>query len=159
MHTRPRVHVLELKIPPVALVIIVALLMWLGAAYAPAFHFQFPFQTIVAWLFGFLGVSACTLGFLEFKRAKTTVNPTKPQKSSSLVTTGIYRHTRNPMYLGFFLILAGWATQTATILSFFALPAFVIYMSRFQIKPEERAMASVFGDEFRAYCSTVRRWI
>jgi protein-S-isoprenylcysteine O-methyltransferase Ste14 len=159
MHTRLGVHVLELKIPPVALVIIIALLMWLGAAYAPGFHFQFAFQTIVAGLFGLLGVSVCTLGLLEFKSAKTTVNPTKPQSSSSLVRTGIYRHTRNPMYLGFLLILAGWATLTATFLSILGLPAFVIYMNRFQIEPEERALAFLFGEEFSAYCSTVRRWI
>ncbi|MDB6025813.1 MAG: protein-S-isoprenylcysteine methyltransferase [Verrucomicrobiales bacterium] len=159
MHTRPDVHVLELKIPPVALVIIIALLMWLGSAYAPGFHFQFAFQTIVAGLFGLLGLGVCALGLLEFKWAKTTVNPTKPQSSSSLVRSGVYRHTRNPMYLGFVLILAGWAALTATFLSFFGLPAFVLYMNRFQIKPEERALASLFGDEFRAYCSTVRRWI
>jgi protein-S-isoprenylcysteine O-methyltransferase Ste14 len=159
MHTRPGLHVLELKIPPVALVIIIALLMWLGAAYAPGFHSQFPFQSIVGLVVGVLGITACVLGILEFKRAKTTVNPTKPRSSSSLVKTGIYRHTRNPMYLGFLLMLAGWAALTATFLSILGLSAFVIYMNRFQIEPEERALASLFGDEFRAYCSTVRRWI
>src|SRR5881628_3939420 len=97
MHTRPDVHALELKIPPVALVIIIAILMGLGAAYFPGFNFQFPFQSIVGWMIGLLGVIACALGILEFKRAKTTVNPTKPESSSSLVRSGIYRHTRNPI--------------------------------------------------------------
>ena len=159
MHTRPDVNALELKVPPVALVIIIAILMWLGAAYFPGFNFQFPFQSIVGWMVGLLGVIACTLGILEFKRAKTTVNPTKPESSSSLVRSGIYRHTRNPMYLGFLLILVGWATLTANILAFLVLPVFVLYMNRFQIKPEERALTSIFGDEFKAYCSEARRWI
>ncbi len=95
-----------------------AILMGLGAAYFPGFNFQFPFQSIVGWMIGLLGVIACTLGILEFNCAKTTVNPTKPESSSSLVRTGIYRHTRNPMYLGFLLILVGWATLTANILAF-----------------------------------------
>jgi protein-S-isoprenylcysteine O-methyltransferase Ste14 len=159
MHTRPDAHVLELKIPPVALVVIVAVAMWLGAAYVPGFHFRFPLQSIAALVIGLAGIITCTLGFLEFKRAKTTVNPTKPQSSSSLVTSGIYRHTRNPMYLGFLLILAGWAAFTATTLSFFGLPAFVFYMNQFQIKPEERALESLFGEEFTEYCFIVRRWI
>jgi protein-S-isoprenylcysteine O-methyltransferase Ste14 len=159
MHTRPDVHILELKIPPVALVLMIGFSIWLGAAWAPGLRFQFPFQSLVASVLGLLGLTPCILGILEFKRAKTTVNPTKPQSSSSLVRTGIYRHTRNPMYLGFLLILAGWAALTGTFLSIVGLPAFVIYMNRFQIKPEERALGSLFGDEFGAYCSTVRRWI
>ena len=80
MHTRPDVHALELKIPPVALVIIIAILMGLGAAYFPGFNFQFPFQSIVGWMIGLLGVIACTLGILEFKRAKTTLIQQNPNR-------------------------------------------------------------------------------
>jgi protein-S-isoprenylcysteine O-methyltransferase Ste14 len=159
MHTRSDVQTLELKIPPLALVLIAALLMWLGASWVPEFNFQIHFQAIVAWILGFLGVIVCVLGVLEFKRVRTTVNPTKPQSSSSLVKTGIYSSTRNPMYLGFVLILAGWATATGSFVAFLALPAFVVYMNRFQIKPEERALTSIFGEEFKAYCAIVRRWI
>ena len=136
-----------------------ALLMWLGAAYFPALNFQFPFQSIVAWVIGMLGVLACALGISEFNRAKTTVNPTKPDSASSLVRTGIYRRTRNPMYVGFLLVLTGGAAAVANLASFLILPAFVVYMNRFQIKPEERALASIFGDDFKAYCAEARRWI
>ena len=159
MHTQPGVHVLELKIPPVVIVIFVAFLMWVAAVYVPGFDVQFRFQRIAGWVFGLSGLISCSLGVLECKRAKTTVNPTKPEFSSSLVTSGIYKHTRNPMYLGFLLILVGWAAATANILSFLFLPAFVLYMNRFQIKPEERALVGIFGDEFTRYCSHVRRWI
>jgi protein-S-isoprenylcysteine O-methyltransferase Ste14 len=159
MHTPSGRQVLELKIPPVALVIIIGFAMWLGRAFAPVFNFQFPFQSIVAWLFAFLGITVSALGFLEFRRAKTTLNPTTPGSSSSLVTHGVYQHTRNPMYLGFLLILLGWATATANLLAFLFLPAFVLYMNEFQITPEERALVGIFGDEFKRYCSHVRRWI
>jgi protein-S-isoprenylcysteine O-methyltransferase Ste14 len=153
------VHALELKIPPVALVIGAALLMWLAPAYVPGLNVGFPFRTVIAWTLTLAGVVTCILGVVAFKRVKTTVNPTKPESSSSLVTSGIYRRTRNPMYLGFLLMLTGWAAARANLVALLALPAFVLYMNQFQIKPEERALTSIFGDQFRAYCSTVRRWI
>src|SRR5688572_19026060 len=159
MNTQLEARSLELKIPPVALVIFAAVLIWLGAVYFPQFNFQFPFQSILGWMIGILGFIGSTLGFVEFRRAKTTVNPTNPGSSSSLVKAGIYRHTRNPMYLGFLLMLAAWATLMGNVISFLALPAFAFYLNRFQIKPEERALASIFGDEFRAYRTEVRRWI
>ena len=133
--------------------------MWLARAFAPVFNFQFPFQSIVGWAFGFLGVTVSAFGILEFRRAKTTANPTRPGSSSSLVTHGVYRHTRNPMYLGFLLILLGWAAATANLLAFLFLPAFILYMNEFQITPEERALLGIFGDQFKRYCSHVRRWI
>ena len=97
MHTHTDVHTLELKIPPFGLVVVAALLMWLGAAYFPTLNFRFPLQSGVAWSIGLSGAIACALGIIEFNRAKTTVNPTKPDSASSLVRTGIYRRTRNPM--------------------------------------------------------------
>lgn len=159
MHTKPGMQFLELKIPPVVLVIIFALAMWLGSAFAPGLDVQFPFGGILAGIFGLLGVMIAAFGVHEFKRAKTTVNPTKPQSTSSLVRTGIYSHTRNPMYLGFLLILVGWAIAMANLVPFLVLPGFVIYMNRFQITPEERTLALIFGQDFNAYCVEARRWI
>lgn len=159
MQTYPDVQTLELKIPPVALVIIAALLMWVGALYFPTLGFRSAFSSVVALMIGLSGVAASALGVIQFKRAKTTVNPTTPAAASSLVRTGIYARTRNPMYVGFLLILTGWAFAIANLASFLILPAFVVYMNRFQIKPEERALALIFGDEFNAYCSEAPRWI
>jgi protein-S-isoprenylcysteine O-methyltransferase Ste14 len=153
------VHTLELKIPPVGLVIVAALFIWLGAACFPTLSYRFPFQSLVAWVIGLFGVLPCALGIIEFNRAKTTVNPTKPESTSSLVRTGIYRRTRNPMYLGFLLILVGWAIAMANVVAFVVLPGFVIYMNRFQIKPEERALTLIFGEDFKTYCEEARRWI
>jgi protein-S-isoprenylcysteine O-methyltransferase Ste14 len=75
------------------------------------------------------------------------------------VRSGVYSFTRNPMYLGFLLVLVGWATFLSNALAFLILPAFILYMNRFQIEPEERALASLFAEEFVAYKSRVRRWL
>jgi protein-S-isoprenylcysteine O-methyltransferase Ste14 len=83
----------------------------------------------------------------------------KPGSASSLVVEGVYKITRNPMYLGFLLALVGWAVCLANPLSFALIPAFVVYMNRFQIAPEEEALETVFKDIFRAYKASVRRWL
>jgi protein-S-isoprenylcysteine O-methyltransferase Ste14 len=159
MQTQRRAHSLELKVPPVALMIIAAFWIWLGVVYFPELSFEFPLQWTLSCMIGVLGVVVCTLGVVQFKRAETTVNPTKPEKSSSLVKTGIYRQTRNPMYLGFLLLLGAWAGWMGNVISFLALPVFVLYLNQFQIRPEERALSSLFGDDFREYRCNVRRWI
>jgi protein-S-isoprenylcysteine O-methyltransferase Ste14 len=159
MPIEPRTHALELMIPPGVLVLFIALLMWLGSAVAPIFRIPVPLQATTAWIFVVLGIAAAGLGFVEFKRARTTVNPLKPGSSSTLVTRGVYRRTRNPMYLGFLLVLVGVAVATANLLAVLLLPAFVLYMNRFQIKPEERALSAMFGAQFENYCAKVRRWI
>jgi protein-S-isoprenylcysteine O-methyltransferase Ste14 len=99
------------------------------------------------------------LAMLSFWKVHTTVNPMKPSSTSSLVTSGIYHFTRNPMYLGLLFILIGWALYLANVLAFLFLPAFILYMNRFQIEPEERALTALFGQEFFEYASRVRRWL
>ena len=105
------------------------------------------------------GAAASIAGVAAFRRARTTVNPLKPDSASSLVDSGIYRLTRNPMYLGFALALLGWGIFLSNPLSLAMLFVFVGYMNRFQIVPEERALESLFGDAFKAYRSKVRRWL
>lgn len=150
---------LELKIPPLAVVVVTGALMWLGAWAVPKLGFSLPGRAFVAAGTALVGAIICVLGVASFKRAKTTVNPMKPESSSSLVTSGIYRLTRNPMYLGFLLILLGWVAYLSNGLAFVPVPAFVLYMTLFQIRPEERALDARFGPEFAAYKGRVRRWI
>ena len=83
----------------------------------------------------------------------------KPGSASVLVDGGIYRLTRNPMYLGFFVVLLGWAIFLSNIVAFLLLPAFIFYMNRFQIEPEEKALVGLFGQTFVAYKTRVRRWL
>ena len=150
---------LELKIPPVAVVLLAGLAMWLVSAAAPSFAWQFPYQRAITLALAVAGVFVAVLGVVSFRRAGTTVNPTKPQATSSLVSGGIYRFSRNPMYLGFLLVLVGCAVFLGNALAFIFIPAFVLYMNRFQITPEERALSSMFGAEFTAYKQRVRRWL
>ncbi|MBL8221602.1 MAG: isoprenylcysteine carboxylmethyltransferase family protein [Bryobacterales bacterium] len=149
---------LESKLPPAALVAIAASLMWF-AAQNQASDFTLPASLLCATTSVLAGALICLAGVLSFRRAKTTVNPMKPASVSTLVAWGVYRYSRNPMYLGFLLILLGWALWLSNVLAFVLLPAFVLYMNRFQIRPEERALHSRFGRDYSEYQANVRRWL
>jgi protein-S-isoprenylcysteine O-methyltransferase Ste14 len=106
-----------------------------------------------------LGVAFSVSGALAFARAKTTKNPMKPQAATSLVVAGVYKITRNPMYLGLSLLLLAWAVFLWSAWALLGPIIFVGYISRFQIAPEERVLASLFGSEYSAYKAKVRRWL
>jgi protein-S-isoprenylcysteine O-methyltransferase Ste14 len=148
---------LELRIPPLLLVLVVAMGMALSAFVVPA-ALVVPARQAVAAALAVAGVLLALAGVLAFRRHRTTVNPMTPGKSSALVATGIYRLSRNPMYLGFLLLLGGWGAYLANAVALLWLPAFVVYMNRFQIQPEERALTQRFGEQYLAYCRAVRRW-
>jgi protein-S-isoprenylcysteine O-methyltransferase Ste14 len=150
---------LELRVPPVVLVILTAAMMYASAWATPGLRFRLPHPDVIGSGAAVVGVIVSILGVIAFKRAKTTVNPTRPGSSSSLVASGLYRRTRNPMYLGFALVPLGWAVFLSNVLAFVLLPGFVLYMNRFQIKPEENALESRFGREFIDYKRRTRRWI
>jgi protein-S-isoprenylcysteine O-methyltransferase Ste14 len=116
-------------------------------------------RLVVALVLVLMGAAVSLAGVVSFRRARTTVNPLKPEKTSSLVCSGIYRVTRNPMYLGFLLVLIGWAVMLGSAFAVFGPVLFVVYISLFQILPEERVLQNLFGDEFTAYRARVRRWL
>lgn len=150
---------LELRIPPVALVVLIGVGMWFLSRFAPSLTFYFPGRQFAALLFACLGIAVGLLGVAAFRSARTTVDPRIPEESSAIVSSGIYGWSRNPMYLGLLSILLGWALYLANGLSVPCLALFVLYMNRFQIRPEEQAMLSGFGDEYRIYIKSVRRWL
>ena len=149
---------LELKLPPVALVLLCDLAMWTLPPLAATGVFL-PYQPWLSGAIVLLGAAVCLTGVLAFRSAQTTVDPMHPSAASSLVDGGIYRVTRNPMYLGFLLMLLGWALHLATLAAFIMLPVFAVYLTVFQIQPEERALRARFGAGFDAYVAQVRRWI
>ncbi len=149
----------RLKMPPLLLVLTMGLGMKYVASLAPSCRVSLPGRYPVAWLAATAGAVICTLGVMQLWRTRTTVNPMKPESASSLVVTGIYGVTRNPMYLGLLLSLFGWAYFLSNGLAFIFLPVFVWYMNRFQIQPEETALSAKFGKDFATYCSRVRRWL
>jgi protein-S-isoprenylcysteine O-methyltransferase Ste14 len=152
-------RVLELKIPPPAVALVTAVLMWLASRSSPVLAFVFPVANLLAVGLAAIGLMVAISGVVTFRRARTTLNPTKPEASSSLVSWGIYRITRNPMYLGLLLQLTAWAIFLSNWLAFLFLPVFVVYINRFQIIPEEQALTSLFAREFVDYQSRVRRWL
>ena len=150
---------MPLPIPPPVLVVLFAAVMWQIAERLPFGGFAFAGQRPLAALLLLAGVALMAAATWTMFRARTTVNPLRPERASALVDGGIYQYTRNPMYLGFATVLVAWSLALASPLAMLGVAAFVLYMNRFQISPEERALATLFGEEFIAYRSRVRRWL
>ncbi len=122
-------------------------------------RFQFFGQTLIALSLVGFGVSIILFSIRKFYQAETTVLPQEMDHSTALVTGGIFRVSRNPMYLGMAAIIAGVGVGLGTWFTFLILPFFVFLITKFQIKPEEEALAKIFGEEFEDYKNKVRRWI
>ena len=152
-------NALALKVPPVAQVIITAAAMYGVSKMVPALTFSLNGSTALAVALGVIGMSLGIMGVTQFRIAQTTPNPQALEKVSSLVTSGVYQYSRNPMYVGLVLILLGWAFYLSHLLAFVLLPIFILYMTRFQIQPEEQMMARKFGKTYQDYLNKVRRWI
>jgi protein-S-isoprenylcysteine O-methyltransferase Ste14 len=150
---------LELKVPPVAVMLLVALLMWFASLLTPVIELRFFVRVFIAATFAMAGIAVALAGVGSFIKANTTVNPITPHSASSLVDSGIYRITRNPMYLGLLSMLIGWGVLLASPLAFIGPVVFVVYMNRFQIQPEEKALLKVFGKAFLQYQAKVRCWL
>ncbi|MCX7553204.1 isoprenylcysteine carboxylmethyltransferase family protein [Marinicella sp. S1101] len=150
---------LELKIPPALLMLLFGFLMWLTAQALPQLKVTWPWHEWVARAVFVLAFVLIAAGAYSFRKASTTVDPTRPEKATSVVSNGIYRVSRNPMYLGFLLMLLAFMFKLANPVTALLLPVFVVYMNQFQIKPEERALLRLFGKSYAAYQNQVRRWI
>jgi protein-S-isoprenylcysteine O-methyltransferase Ste14 len=150
---------LELRVPPPVVALLAGVLMWLAARALPALDFQLPARRTLAIAIALIGLAIAVYAVFQFRRAGTTPNPMKPHDSATVVATGVYRYSRNPMYLGDLLILAGWAIWLANAAAFLGLPLFVAYLNRYQIAPEERALEARYGAEYTEYRRVVRRWL
>lgn len=150
--------ILELKVPPVIQALLVALLMWLASTLTPSLAMSIAGHFLLGSGFLIAGAGCALSGVWAFRMARTTVDPTQPESTATIVSSGIYGVSRNPMYLGFLMALAGWAFLLSHSLAFLLLPVFVAYMNRFQIAPEERALLLKFGKAYSDYLTSVRRW-
>lgn len=153
---------LELKCPPPIVMLISAIIAMLISQKNLEF-IQQQLTTVddFIWplLFFIAGIVVAIVGVKEFKYYKTTIHPTHPENTTSLVTSGIYQFTRNPMYLGMLIVLLGWADLLDSFLAYSGALIFFLYISAFQVKPEEEVMKGKFGQEFSQYCAQVRRWL
>ena len=148
---------LEVRIPPPLVGLLFAGAMWLIARPGP--HVGLPARETLATALAIVGFGVMFAGLVSFRIARTTINPLKPSEATSLVTGGVYRYTRNPMYLGMLVVLVGWAVFLAAPLTLVAVVAFFFYIQRFQIQPEERALTALFGAAYTRYTQRVRRWL
>ena len=147
---------MNLKVPPLLLVAIFAGAMYGLARLVPAAGFALPGRVAVSAGLGILGLLIVAAAVISFRRQRTTVNPMTPEASTAVVTGGVFRFSRNPMYLGMLLALAGWAAYLANATAFLLLPVFVVYLNRFQIRPEQRLL---LGPQYSRYMAAVRRWV
>ena len=150
---------LELKIPPAIVFLICSVLLWGVSVLLPIFNFTLFVQIPLMILFLISGVALVLIAGFKFGQSQTSVNPIQPEKASALVTTGIYRFTRNPMYLGAVFILIAQVFWASNYLACSAVVLFIVYISRFQIQPEERILAQKFGVDYLTYQQKVRRWL
>lgn len=150
---------LELKVPPPIVFLLLAGGMWWAAGFpdtsamlhAPGIWLAAPFLVIG----GICGSHA----LWTFVRLNTSIDPHRPDKTTCLVVSGIYRYTRNPMYLGLSLVLVAWMVVLTAPVTLIGPVLFVVYITRFQIIPEERILTERFGDEYVTYCQKVGRWL
>lgn len=147
---------LELKVPPVAVGGLIAALAWGMDRWGLD---AFERWNGVVLILAVAGFAIAIAGVVAFRRAQTTVDPFSPDKATSLVTSGVYAWSRNPMYFGMLLVLLGWAVFLADGLAVAVTLLFIPWMNRFQIGPEERVMRAKFGEAFEAWAGQVRRWI
>lgn len=146
----------ELKIPPL-------LLLAFAMVGVLLCHLAWPMHwpqavSLVGVLAAAAGLGCCMAGVMAFRRHATTVDPRYPQHTVSLVTGGVYAYSRNPMYLGFALMLLGWSLYLNALSGLIWLGFFIAYLQRFQIQPEERYMQNLFGEQFASYCRRTHRW-
>lgn len=150
---------LENKVPPPLVALVFGGLMGGASLGLPGLDLTWGTRLLLALPLIGAGLLFVLAGGISFRRARTTVNPLKPEAASALVTSGVYRYTRNPMYVGFALWLLAWGLYLASPLVLLGVLGFVLYMNRLQIAPEERALGQLFGADFAAYRQRVRRWL
>jgi protein-S-isoprenylcysteine O-methyltransferase Ste14 len=150
---------LELKIPPDVVWLAVAALMWLTSRATPGLVVAESLRRAVALLLLAAGAGLIVAGRIALDRAGTTWHPTEPGRATSLVTSGVYRFSRNPTYVGMELVLLSWAVVLANPSAAVVSVVFVAYVGRFQVLPEERTLSLMFGEDYRDYVQRVRRWV
>jgi len=150
---------LEHTIPPPVVAGGIALAMWFVSPGSLLWSDMLRPRGFVALVLVIAGLVFDLLALLAFLRARTSINPLRPHRASVLITHGVYRLTRNPMYVGLLCYLTAWAVFLATPWALAGPCLFVVAMNRFQIAPEERVMREKFGKEFEEYATRVRRWL
>ena len=145
------------KIPPPIVTLFFGLCIYFSRDYF--LSYEYKLLDILSYMCYFIGLCILILAVNSFKKQSTTVNPIKIENASSLVTSGVFEYSRNPMYLGMALILLGLALMFNVIGGTLFTLLFTIFITKFQIKPEEEVMEKLFGEDFLKYKQNVRMWL
>lgn len=148
-------------IPPPIVLLICGFLMWLTGRFTPSFDFEIPYRNILFWLIFLVGLLVLVSGLVNMIKRKTTTHPLRNSlmEATSLVSTGIFGYSRNPIYLGMAIMLVAWVIHLENWLAVLGVVIFVAFITQYQIKPEEEALEKVFGEEYVRYKAKVGRWI
>ena len=148
---------LKTKIPPPVIALFFIALQYLSTYLIPAFRFDY--QTILAVICLVAGFSPAGIAFFQFKNNDTTIDPRKPENSTELVVGGVFKYSRNPMYVGLTMVLVSASLFLGAWSGLVLIPVFILVINHLQILPEEEAMKKLFGEQYAEYCKNVRRWI
>jgi protein-S-isoprenylcysteine O-methyltransferase Ste14 len=148
---------LKNKIPPPIVTLIFAALIYFSSEWSPSIVFRG--QNLISLFLMTVGLIVLLIAISAFIKLKTTINPLRPEAATSLITTGIFRLSRNPMYLGMLLLIISLWIKTGAVLGFILVAGFIAYLNYFQIFPEEQVMKRLFSDKYKTYCQQVRRWL
>jgi protein-S-isoprenylcysteine O-methyltransferase Ste14 len=154
-----RVDCVKLRIPPPIVMLVAAASMWALHRWLPLAHWIATPWNRLGGLAGGAGVAIDVAAFRRFGQVRTTVNPMDPSKATRLVTDGVFRISRNPMYLGLLLLLIGWALWLGSASAWLIPPLFVLMITWLQIIPEEQVLSRLFGAQYLEYRQSVARWI
>jgi len=149
---------LSLKIPPPAVALASAAGMWICSRLVPSLNIQLSTLKTVAIILVAIGLLIEITAVAQFFKNKTTINPLAPDRSRTLVIAGLYKYSRNPMYLGMLLLLTGYCLWLGNLAGSVMLVLVVWYLTQFQIKPEEKALLKIFGTQYEDYLNRVSRW-
>ncbi len=149
---------MKLRLPPVLVFVIFSMLMYVLSLVLPFGDFEFfGREVLILFLLG-MGALVGLISLIQFYIAKTSIDPRTPSKASDLVTNGLYRFSRNPMYLALLMVLLAWGLWLGNAFNTLLAAGFVAYLNKFQIIPEEKVLSDIYGKAYQHYCTQVRRW-
>ena len=149
---------MKLKLPPVLIFVIFSILMYVLSLVLPFGDFEFfGREVLILFLLG-MGALVGFISLIQFYIAKTSIDPRTPSKASDLVTNGLYKFSRNPMYVALLMVLLAWGLWLGNAFNTLLAAGFVGYLNKFQIIPEEKALSDMYGKAYKHYCTQVRRW-
>lgn len=152
-------RLLELKVPPPLVAVLIGLAMWQGSLVLPSLDMPYLIRVGSETAVAIMAAGFDLAGMVAFRKARTSMNPMKPNAASALVTSGVYQVTRNPMYVGLVLWLVAWAIHLSSPGTLVGPALLFLYIDRMQIRPEERVLAAKFGADYQEYARRVRRWL